>query len=65
MTIHTSSRTGFVAEDDLVLLADNAQDVSAGTTTVPCATAALTIAATAAIPGFCPTGACTTQCTNG
>ncbi len=65
MKTHTRTRTGYIAEDELVLLSENAHDVSAGTTTVPCATAALTIAASAALPGFCPTGACTTQCTNG
>jgi hypothetical protein len=65
MTANTHNRTGFIAEDDLVLLSENAQDVSAGTTTAPCAVAGLTIAATAALPGFCPTGACTTRCTKG
>ncbi|WIE65092.1 class II lanthipeptide, LchA2/BrtA2 family [Curtobacterium sp. MCLR17_036] len=55
--------TGYVAEDELVLLADDGVDAGvAGTTTVPCGVAGTIIAASAALPGFCPTGACTSKC---
>jgi hypothetical protein len=55
--------TGFVGADELVLLADDgAEPGVAGTTTVPCAVAGGIIAASAALPDFCPSGACTTKC---
>lgn len=51
---------GFVSDEELVAIAD--QDSHAGATTVPCAVAGGLIALSAALPGFCPTGACTTRC---
>ncbi|MFK4788598.1 class II lanthipeptide, LchA2/BrtA2 family [Microbacterium sp. ZW T5_56] len=58
-----TARTGFIAEDELVQMSAQEQSVEAGgTTTVPCGVIGLTIAASAALPGFCPTGACTSRC---
>lgn len=55
--------TGFVGEDELVLLAEDGADHGvAGTTTVPCAIGGGAIAASAALADFCPTGACTVRC---
>jgi len=57
--------TGYIPEDELIRLADDAEGLPAAgvTTSVPCAIASITVAASAALPGFCPTGACTKSCT--
>jgi len=61
--ITTNGRTGYVPEDELILIADESQELGvAGTTTVPCAIAGGAIAVSAALPDFCPSGACTTRC---
>ena len=53
---------GFVSDDELIELAEDPQGGQAGTTTVPCAIGGGIIAASAALPDFCPSGACTTRC---
>ncbi|WP_454085906.1 class II lanthipeptide, LchA2/BrtA2 family [Georgenia sp. Marseille-Q6866] len=54
---------GYVSDAELVeLTEDTVVDAAAGTTTVPCAIGGGVIAISAALPDFCPTGACTTRC---
>ncbi|MGW2373376.1 class II lanthipeptide, LchA2/BrtA2 family [Kitasatospora sp. NPDC001683] len=52
--------TGFVSADELVLLAEEPDDLAAGTG-VWCATAVI-VGASAALQGGCPTSGCTTRC---
>lgn len=60
--ITPNGSNGYVSDDELQLLTEENELISAGTTTVPCAIGGGIIAASAALPDFCPTGACTTRC---
>lgn len=54
---------GYVSDAELVELTDdNVVGAAAGTTTVVCVIGGGAIAFSAALPDFCPTGACTTRC---
>lgn len=54
---------GYVSDAELVeLTEDNVVGAAAGTTTIPCVIGGGAIAISAALPDFCPSGACTTQC---
>ncbi len=55
--------TGFVSEDELVLLADEPSELAAGTGLL-CVTAVtgVVVGASAALQGGCPTSGCTNRC---
>lgn len=58
-----TSENGYVSDEELQLITDEANDlVGAGTTTPLCVIGGGAIAVSAALPDFCPTGACTTRC---
>ncbi len=60
--IKPRTANGFISDDDLSLVEDQNQLAAAGTTSIPCAIGGGAIAISAALPDFCPTGACTTRC---
>lgn len=51
---------GYISDEELAAVTD--QDQHAAATTVPCAVGGGAIAVSAALPDFCPSGACTTRC---
>lgn len=58
-----STANGYVSDAELVeMTEDGVGGAAAGTTTIPCAIGGGAIAISAALPDFCPTGACTTRC---
>lgn len=60
---HYSAKNGYIADAELVELVDDPQaEKAAGTTSPICVVAGGAIAISAALPDFCPSGACTTQC---
>lgn len=54
--------TGYVSEEDLVLLAENEDLGVAGTTTAACTWTTVITAASLAIGDACPTSVCTSRC---
>lgn len=62
-TTHYAAENGYVPDAELRELVEDPQaEKAAGTTSPVCVVTGGAIAASAALPDFCPSSACTTQC---